>query len=142
MAELSGSLTLFHFLLDHAPEREQALIDRGRNLADESYHFAAVLENAGFPDQLITERIDLGVIARRCVLERLESNRLVADSVGGFALLAADAFEPVHDLRALRVERVEQASEQELCIRGLVGARARQKLLHRLLGLVQRRLAR
>src|ERR1700737_5618376 len=57
-------LSLFHLLLDRASEREQPLVDRGRYLADEFDHASAVLEDPGFPDQLIAEFIDRGLIGR------------------------------------------------------------------------------
>src|SRR5438128_1944542 len=79
----SMRLTLFHFLLDHASERKQPLVDGGGNLADEPHHLVAVLENAGLPDQLVAERLDLSLIARRGALERLELDTLLADLVGG-----------------------------------------------------------
>ena len=110
-AALSG---LFHLLLDHAAEREQPLVDRGRHLADEFDDAPPVLEDARLPDQLVAEFVDLGLIGRRGVLQGLQRQRVGADLVGGFALLAGDALEPVHDRRALGVERVEQAGEQQL----------------------------
>ena len=56
--------SLLHLLLDHAAEREQALVDRGRYFADEFDHALPFLENPGLPDQLIAELLDLGLIRR------------------------------------------------------------------------------
>ena len=57
--------SLLNFLLDHAAEREQPLVDRGGHLADEFDHALPVLKNPGLPDHLIAEFIDLGLIGRR-----------------------------------------------------------------------------
>ena len=107
---------LFHFLLNRAAERKQPLVDRGRHLADEFDHAPPVLENPGLPDQLIAEFVDLGLIGRRRILQRLQGERIGADFVRGLALLAHHPFEPVHDRRALRIEGIEQAGEQQLAL--------------------------
>src|SRR4051794_33882465 len=49
---------LLHLLPNHAAEREQALVDRGRHFADEFDDAPSVLEDAGLPYQLIAELVD------------------------------------------------------------------------------------
>src|SRR6476660_2394620 len=94
--EAARRVPLFHFLLDGAAERKQLLVDRGRHLADEFHHLPAVLEDSGLPDELIAEFVDPGLVGRRRALERLQRKRVGADLLGGLALLARHALEPVH----------------------------------------------
>ena len=72
-----------------------------------------VLENPRLPDKLIAEFVDLGLVGRRCTLQRLHGERIGADLVGRLALLAGDPLQPVQDLGALGIEGIEQAGKQQ-----------------------------
>src|SRR5436305_10861507 len=76
------NLVLLHLLADDAGEREQPLVDRGRDFADEPDDAPSVLENPGFPHQLIAEFVDPRLVRRRRVLQRLQSQRVVANLFG------------------------------------------------------------
>ena len=67
-----GSRELLNILLYGSAKRKQTLIDRGRHFADEFDHAATVLENARFPNQLVTELIDLGMVGRGRILELMD----------------------------------------------------------------------
>src|SRR5450631_3011781 len=70
-AEPRADLALLHVLLDLAAQGKQPLVDRGRHVADEFDDAVPVLENAGFPEQLIAEFIELGLIVGRIILQSL-----------------------------------------------------------------------
>src|SRR5581483_1588524 len=117
LSSKTRSKRLFDFLLDGAAERKQALIECGRHLADEFDHAAAVLEDARLPDQLIAEFVDLRLVGRLRILQRLQGNRIGADLVRGRALLARHPLEPAHDRRAFGIEPLEQSGEHQLARR-------------------------
>ena len=133
---------LFHVLLDHAAEREQAAGRSWSAPRRRSVPPAAVLENAGLPGQLVARLlVDLG--CRRAVLRpggSCSANSLVADLVGGLALLAADAFEPVMTGERWALSVSNRPANSSLAFAVLSAWSRAEKFLHRLLGLVQRRL--
>jgi hypothetical protein len=93
---------LFDLLLDRSSEREQPLVDRRRHLADELDHVPPVLEDPRLPNKLIAELADLRLVGRGRALQRLQSERIVADFFGGctiaFMIGAILAYDPSRGL--------------------------------------------
>jgi hypothetical protein len=87
---------LFHLLLDHAAKGEQTLLDRSWYFADELDHTPSVLENPRFPHQMVAQFIYLGLVRRGRILQGLQRQRIGANSVRGFAMLARYSFKPIH----------------------------------------------
>src|SRR3954452_8862580 len=85
LRSIRGTGALFHRLLDDAAEREQALVDGGRHLADEFDDTPPVFEDAGLPYQLVAELVYFRLVGRCGVLQRLQRQGVVADLFGGFA---------------------------------------------------------
>src|SRR6185295_5693807 len=134
---VSSCWRLFDFLLNRSSEREQTLVDRRRHLANEFDNALPVLEDAGLPNKLIAEVVDLGLIALGLPLQRLQGKRIGAYLVRRLTLLARHALQPAQNLGALGVERVEQARKQQFSASGLVGCTA-QIFRNRLVRLLER----
>src|SRR5262249_37333186 len=100
---------LLYFLLDLTAEPEQSLVDFGGHLADILHDASPVLEYARFPEELIAELVDLGLIGRGCALQPLQVDRVGANLVRGLALSSGNPLEAHQDRRALCIEGVEQA---------------------------------
>src|SRR5262249_33677189 len=94
--KFAAAVELFHFLLDGAGKRKQPAVDRGRRVANEFDHTAPVFKYTRFPDQVIAELIDLGLIALRFILQRLKGEGVGPDLSRGSPLLARYALKPVH----------------------------------------------
>src|SRR5262245_4839471 len=127
---------LLYFLLDLAAEREQSLVDFGGHLAYILHDASPVLEYPRFPEEIIAQLVDFGLIGRGCALQPLQVDRVGANLLGSLALFSGNPLEAHHDRRALCIEGVEQAREQELSGRNL-GRRAGQEFLDVLFGFLE-----
>src|SRR4051795_3924413 len=76
---ISSRQRLFDLLLDRPAEREQALVDRRRHLADKFDDVSPVFEDPRLPDKLIAEIVDLRLVRWRFALQRLQGKRVAAD---------------------------------------------------------------
>ncbi len=71
-SDAARSIASIQRLPDRARQRECALFDRGRNLADVADRFAPILEDARAPFDLTGERGDLGWVLARPVLQLMQ----------------------------------------------------------------------
>src|SRR5262245_37049168 len=85
---------------------------------------------------MIAQLVDPGLIGRGYALQPLQVDRIGANLLRGLALFTHHPLEAHHDRRALGIEGIEQAHEQELSGRNF-GRRAGQKLLDVLFGLLE-----